>query len=139
MTSYYRKFVKGYASITGPLTDLLKNDAFKWDEKAKSAFLYLKQALTQAPILALPDFNKPFILETDASTFATGVVLLQDKHPIAYFNKKLCPRMQKSSTYIRELFSITSAVAKWRHYFLGSKFYIYTDQQRLRNLMEQVI
>lgn len=66
-------------------------------------------------------------------------MLLQDKHPTAYFSKKLCPRMQRSSTYIRELFAITSAVAKWRHNLLGSKFFIHTDQQSLRNLMEQVI
>lgn len=66
-------------------------------------------------------------------------MLLQDNHPISYFSKKLCPRMQKASTYIHELFAITSAIAKWRHYLLGAKFFIYTDQQSLKNLMQQVI
>lgn len=134
LTGYYRKFVKGYASIAAPLTDLLKLDAFNWNIKAEQAFEQLKEALTQAPILQLPDFNKPFILETDASTYAIGAVLLQDGHPLAYFSRKLCPRMQRASTYLRELFAITSSIAKWRHYLLGSKFYIHTDQQSLRKL-----
>lgn len=89
--------------------------------------------------MLLPDFSKPFSLETDASIFYVGVVLLQEGHPISYFSKKLFPRMQKASTYVRELFVITSTIAKWRHYLLGTKFYIYTDQQSLKNLMQQVI
>lgn len=139
LTGYYRRFVRGYALIAAPLTDLLKQDAFLWTDVATNAFLQLKEALTQAPVLALPDFNKSFSLETDASTFAVGAVLIQDNHQIAYYSKKLCPRMQKASTYLRELFAITSAVAKWRHYLLVSRFYIYTDQQSLKNLMQQVI
>lgn len=96
-------------------------------------------ALTQAPVLSIPNFTKQFIIETDASTVAVGAVLPQDKHPIAYFSKKLCPRMQKASTYIRELYAITTTIAKWRHYLLGGKFLICTDQQSLRSLMHQVV
>lgn len=139
LSGYYRKFVKGYACIASPLTDLLIHDAFKWSEKAERAFKQLKESLVQAPVLSLPDFSNSFSLETDASLYSIGAVLLQDNHPISYFSKKLCPRMQKASTYIREHFAITFAIAKWRHYLLRAKFYIYTDQQSLKNLMQQVI
>lgn len=93
LSGYYRRFIKGYALIAAPLTDLLKAEAFKWSDKAEEAFQSLKMALTQAPVLSLPDFTKQFIIETDASMVVVGAVLLQDKHPIAYFSKKLCPRM----------------------------------------------
>lgn len=95
--------------------------------------------MTQTPVLILPDFSKEFYIEIDASTFAIGVVLTQDQHPIAFYSKKLCPKMQRSSTYLRELFAITLAIAKWRRYLLGAKFYIFTDQRSLKNLMQQVI
>ena len=80
--------------------------------------------MTQAPILAMPDFSKPFELETDASGHTIGVVLMQDRHPIAFFSKKMSIKMSASSTYVRELFAITEAVAKWRHYLLAREFII---------------
>ena len=95
--------------------------------------------MTQAPVLALPDFSLPFTLETDASGIAMGVVLMQRGHPLAYFSKLFCPRLQHASTYIRELHAITTAVRKWRQYLLGHPFIILTDHKSLRELMNQVI
>ncbi|PNY04986.1 hypothetical protein L195_g001420, partial [Trifolium pratense] len=95
--------------------------------------------MTQAPTLALPDFSKPFILETDASGLAMGAVLMQASHPIAFFSKPFCPRLRRSSTYIRELHAITTAVKKWRQYLLGHPFVIYTDHQSLKELITQAV
>ncbi|XP_072087072.1 uncharacterized protein [Arachis hypogaea] len=89
LTGYYRRFIKGYASLASPLTDLLKQDAFQWSSVAAHAFESLKKAITSEPVLALPNFDQLFIVETDASSMGIRVVLLQDKHPIAFFSKKL--------------------------------------------------
>lgn len=134
LTGYYRRFVRNYALIAGPLTDLLKKNNFHWDDLAQKAFEELKKAMTSVPVLVLPNFELIFEVTTDASATAVGAVLSQSGHPIAFFSKKLGPRMQLASAYDREMFAITEAVKKWRQYLLGCHFRIYTDQQSLRNL-----
>ena len=113
LASYYCKFIKNFAAMTAPLTDLLKKDAFTWTELSQQTFALLKEALTHALVLALPNFSKPFVLETDASSTGIGVVLSQDNYPIAFFSKKISPLMQKQSAYAREMYAITQAVAKF--------------------------
>ncbi|KAH0670700.1 hypothetical protein KY290_026097 [Solanum tuberosum] len=139
LTGYYRRFVKGYAQLASPLTDLLKKDSFVWSDKASVAFAKLKEAFGSVPVLFLPDFSKDFVVETDASGTGIGAVLCQDSHPIAFFSQKLSSRMQAASTYNREMFAITQAVQKWRQYLLGRRFTILTDQQPLKALTSQVI
>ncbi|XP_022869439.1 uncharacterized protein LOC111388860 [Olea europaea var. sylvestris] len=121
LTGYYRRFVKNYATIAAPLTSLLQKYAFIWSPAADEAFEQLKSAMTQTPVLALPNFEQPFTRETDAS------------------EKKLNSKIQQASTYIRELYAITEAVAKWRQYLLGRKFLIKTNHKSIRESMSQMI
>ncbi|KAL1356594.1 hypothetical protein AAHE18_05G195900 [Arachis hypogaea] len=139
LTGYYQRFVAQYVHLAAPLTDLLKQSSFHWDHLADLAFERLKAALTHTPVLALPDFSQPFIVETDASSHGIGAVLSQKGHPIAYFSKKLSGRLSMALVYVRELYAITQTVAKWRHYLLGRRFVIKTDHQGLRELMKQVV
>lgn len=86
LANYYRRFIKSYSSMASPLTDLLlkKNRTWSWDEKCQAAFEDLKKAMTEEPVLALPDHKKAYEVHTDASDFAIGGVLMQEGHPIAY-------------------------------------------------------
>jgi hypothetical protein len=83
---------------------------FTWTSVTESTFQLLKKALISALILALPDFNKPFVVETDASDHGIRAVLHQDGHPIAYVSKALGPRTQGLSTYEKESLAILLAV-----------------------------
>ncbi|KAJ0568387.1 putative nucleotidyltransferase, Ribonuclease H [Helianthus annuus] len=139
LAGYYRRFMRQYASIAGPLTDLLKKHNFTWSSPQEDAFVRLKTLLSSTSVLRLPDFSKLFTIEKDASGTGVGDVLSQDKQPIAFYSHKLSPRMQQASAYQREMFAITQAIAKWRQYLLGQKFQIITDQQSLRNLQDQII
>jgi len=81
LAGYYRKFIKDFGTIARPLTQLLRKDCFRWTELATTAFEQLKQVLSTAPVLQLPDFNKPFIVECDASSVGFGAVLHQGAGP----------------------------------------------------------
>lgn len=136
-TGYYKRFVPHYGVISKPLTSLLKKGAFKWSEEAEKAFNKLKDALANTPVLTMPDFSKPFVLETDACKNGVGAVLMQEGKPIAYMSKSLSQRHLGLSTYEKELLAIVMAVKKWRNYLLGHKFIIKTDHEALKYFMEQ--
>ncbi|GJX45785.1 ty3-gypsy retrotransposon protein [Tanacetum coccineum] len=139
LAGYYRRFIKGYATLAAPLTDLLRKNGFKWGVHEATAFEKLKQQLCTTPILSLPNFEQIFVVEADASDTGIGAVLLQNNHPISYFSRKLGPRMRIAATYQKELFAIVEAVYKWRQYLVGRRFIIRTDHQSLKELMQQVI
>lgn len=121
------------------LTELLKKNQFNWADDAQHAFDTLKRLMTATPILAFPDFAKLFIVETDASAKGIGAVLSQEGHPIAFFSKKLSQHLSVASAYMRELYAISQAVLKWRHYLLGRRFVIKTDHKSLKELTFQVV
>jgi hypothetical protein len=117
LVSYYRKFVKHFGIISMPLTELLKKDSvFVWTLDQEVAFQTLKSVLVQAPVLALPNFAKPFLIETDASDYGVGAVLMQDQHPIAFVSKSLGPKLRGLFIYEKEYIAILLAIDQWRPY-----------------------
>ena len=115
---YYRKFVQHFGIIAQPLTELLKKDApFVWTSSQQETFTALQSALSTAPVLTHPDFQRPFHIDTDASGVGIGAALHQDGHPIAFISKTLCPRNRGLSAY-EEYLAILLAVEHWHHYLI---------------------
>jgi hypothetical protein len=138
LAGYYRRFVRHFSLIAKPLTDLLKKGSiFAWTDQHQQSFEALKQAITSAPVLVLPDFAQPFVLETDASGTGVGAVLLQRGHPLAFMSKALGPCLQGLSTYEKEYLAILMAVEQWRCYLQHAEFHIITDHKSLMQLSEQ--
>jgi RNase H-like domain found in reverse transcriptase len=98
--------------LSKPLTNLLKRNTFGWNQEAATSFENFKQAMTEAPVLAMPNFTQPFVLETDASDNGIGAILMQEKKPIAYTSKALEVKNQHLSTYEKEFITLLLAVQK---------------------------
>jgi hypothetical protein len=138
LAGYYRKCVKYFGVISQPLTKLLKKGVlFMWTQDHQLAFEALKQALVTAPVLALPNFAKPFIIETDACDAGIGAVLMQDGHPLAFLSKALGPKARGLSTYEKEYMAILLAVQQWCPYLQQGEFLIHIDHKSLSQLNEQ--
>lgn len=134
LSGYYRKFIKDYSRIAKPMTNYLKKDA-KIDlhnTEYQKSFETLKTLLVNDPILAYPNFSKPFVLNTDASNFALGAVLSQEDHAICYASRTLNEHELNYSTIEKELLAIVWAVKYFRPYLFGRKFSIHTDHQPLQ-------
>lgn len=129
--------MRNYGVISKPLTELLKKDGFKRDDKADRAFKQLKKAISEVPTLGIPDFNKPFILETYVSNSGVGAILVQDGRPLAFLSQALTPRHQGLIVYDKELLAMLMAIEKWRHYLEGGQFIIKTDHESLKFLLQQ--
>ena len=97
LASFY--CIKGFSTIMSPITDCMKQGEFVWTKATAKAFNEVKQKMTEAPIMRLPDFTKPFEVECDVSGIGIGGVLSQKHHPIAYCSEKLNDAKQKYSTY----------------------------------------
>jgi hypothetical protein len=137
LTGYYRRFIKGYATVCQPLYLALKKDNFQRGPDQEAAFATLKQVMSNPPLLRLPNFAIPFTLETDACSSGIGAVLMQEGRPIAFYSQCLGPKTNAQSIYEKEALAILHALKKWRHYFLGNKVVIKTDQQALKYLGSQ--
>ncbi|KAL0379340.1 UNVERIFIED_CONTAM: Retrovirus-related Pol polyprotein from transposon [Sesamum radiatum] len=104
LANYYRRFVKDYSKIARPMTDLLKKmETWNWTSQCQVSFDDLRRAMVTDPVLALPDMSKPFVVETDASDFALGGVLMQDDHPVAFESRKLKDVERCYSVHEKEL------------------------------------
>ena len=132
LASYYRKFVRDFAKIAKPLSDLLKKSVLEiWDEHCYRAFGELKCRLTSAPVLKFPEFKKPFEVHTDASDFAIGV-LMQEGRPVAFESKKLSDVERRWPTHEKEMWAVVHCLKLWQHN-LGLEYTkVYTDNVSVR-------
>ena len=126
--NFYRKFIGHYANIAQPLNDLTKKDhPWNWTTDCQQALEDLKVAFVEAPVLLMPDTAKPFVVESDASKWATGGVLRQqddngDWHPCGFISHSFDQMQRNYEIYDRELLGIVRALETWRHYLQGSQF-----------------
>ncbi|CAL1401302.1 unnamed protein product [Linum trigynum] len=128
LANYYRRFIKGYSNIASSLTDLLKkNKAWDWSERCQEAFEALKTAVMKEPVLVLPNPMLAYEVQTDASDFAIGGVLMQDGHPIAFEIRKLSETERRYTVQEKEMTAVVHCLRTWRHYLLGSNFVVKTD------------
>ncbi|XP_023642103.1 uncharacterized protein LOC111831583 [Capsella rubella] len=138
LASFYRRFVRDFSTIAAPLTAVIKkNVEFQWGDAQERAFQELKQRLTEAPLLVLPDFNKTFEVECDASNVGIGAVLTQGGRPVAYFSEKLSGATLNYPTYDKELYALVRAMETWQHYLLARECVIHTDHETLKHLRGQ--
>jgi len=153
--NFYRRFVEGFAKTAQPLTELLGGSTQKrgtkpakvakpwmWGMEQQTAFERLREALTSPPLLAYPDFSKPFILRTDASTYGLGAVLCQDNgdragaQVIAYASRTLKPSEKNYSPYKLEFLALFWAVTnKFQDYLKGATFTVWTDHNPLTYIL----
>ena len=103
----------------------------------EDSFALLKEKLTHAPLLQLPDFGKTFELECDASRVGIGAVLMQGGKPVAYFSEKLNGPIHNYSTYDKELYALIRSLQTWKHYLCSKEFIIHSDHESLKYLRSQ--
>jgi hypothetical protein len=146
LCSYYRRAIKSFAKIASPLTKILKKlevgASPVWGQDCEVAFITLKEKLSTAPVLILPNWDKPFHVYVDASNIALGCVLSQkdDKnfdHPIYFASRQLIAAEKNYTTTEREALGMIFAVQKFRHYLLGYPFVFYVDHDALKYLINK--
>ncbi|EFP10573.1 hypothetical protein CRE_23798 [Caenorhabditis remanei] len=143
MIGYFRRFIKNFAGIAAPLHSLTEKDkAFEWKEIHQHAFEELKTALVNPPILAGPNLNKPYVLETDASSFAIAAVLLQKNddgllNVISFASRKLSKAEAKYPPIEGEALAVLFGLQHYRQYLLGNHTLIVTDHQPLTSLLKR--
>ncbi|KAK1643105.1 hypothetical protein QYE76_060910 [Lolium multiflorum] len=138
MAGYYRRFIEGFSKIAGPMTKLLKkNTPFEWTDECEASFQTLKDKLTTAPVLAVPEPGKDYTVYCDASKNGLGCVLMQDRKVIAYGSRQLKPHEHNYPVHDLELAAVVYALKSWRQFLYGSKCELYTDHKSLKYFFTQ--
>ena len=141
LASYYRRFVSGFSTIANPLFTLTKKDVkFVWSTQCDEAFQKLKDKLVGSPVLAFPQFDRGFILDTDASGVGLGAVLAQKQdngtvRPIAYASRTLQSHVKNYGVTEMEALGVVWAVRHFRHYLYGHHCDVFTDHEALKSLL----
>jgi len=137
MCTYYRKFFKGFSQLCAPLTDMTKKGTLKWIEEAQIMMDKMKKVINTFLVLALPNFDLPSTLESDALGEGIGVILMQNRNPLAYESQKLKGPKLIYNIYDKEMMDIIHALAKFRQYLVGARFLVKSDHNSLKYLLEQ--
>ena len=138
LARYYCRFIEGFSKIAGPLHCLTRKGVkFELTDKCEEIFQTLKEKLTSAPVLTLPEGNKGFEAYSDASYQGLGCVLMQHKRVVAYTSRKLKKDELNYPTHNLELAAVIFALKTWRHYLYGATCQIFTDHKSLKYLFTQ--
>ncbi|KAG7594102.1 Integrase catalytic core [Arabidopsis thaliana x Arabidopsis arenosa] len=138
LAGYYRRFVKGFASMAQPMTRLTGKDTkFQWSEECEKSFSELKSMLTSAPVLTLPEVDEPYMVYMDASIMGLGCVLMQRGRVIAYASRQLRKHEGNYPTHDLEMVAVVFALKIWRSYLYGAKVQIFTDHKSLKYIFTQ--
>ncbi|XP_039787907.1 uncharacterized protein LOC120654436 [Panicum virgatum] len=138
LAGFYQHFVRDFSTIDAPLHELTKKGvSFHWGPAQDQAFNTLKERLTSAPLLQLPDFGKTFELECDASGVGIGGLLMQGGKHVAYFSEKLNGPTLNYSTYDKEFYALVRSLETWQHYLWPKEFIIHSDHESLKYLHMQ--
>ena len=134
LATFHRRFVQDFSSIIAPIIECLKKGRFSWGKEAEQSFALIREKLSANPVLALPNFNKVFQVECDASVVEIGVVL----SPVAFFNEKVCESQSKWSAFELEFFVVVWTLKHQKHYLIQREYVLYTDHQALKHINNQV-
>lgn len=139
LANYYRRFIANFSALCAPLNALTKKDtAFEWTPACDTAFQSLKQAFCSSSVLIHPNYDRPFVLEADASGYAIGAVLSQlsndgHLHPVDFYSRTLTDPERNYPIYDQELLAIVASLKHWRHHLMGAPHVVtvYTDHKNL--------
>ncbi|GFN91436.1 reverse transcriptase [Plakobranchus ocellatus] len=141
LVNYYRHFIADFASISAPLSDLLRKgtpEKVQWTLRCDQSLAEIKRLFSSPPILIIPVIQETFIVRSDASDFGVGAVLLQDRDgtlmPCRYASRKLLPRECKYSAIEREALALVFAVTHFQRYLIFKHFVLQTDHKPLAYL-----